>query len=122
MRRDAAPTSPDRDQLLADAHALQRLTAYPEWAVFERVLEAHVDRITSELCQRGLDHVATECLRVELAKLEWVRTLPAALQHAVDDHEALAAHEAAMAATSPQIVAGPEPFATWYRDQSGGPR
>jgi hypothetical protein len=122
MRRDPSEQSPDREQLLADAHALQRLVATPEWAVFERVLDAHADRITTELCQRGLDHVATECLRVELAKLEWVRTLPAALQHAVEDHDAIAAHEAALAAAGPQIVAGPEPFAAWYATQSGGPR
>jgi hypothetical protein len=122
MQRDPFEKSPDRDQLLADAHALQRLVATPDWAVFERVLDAHAARITTELCQRGLDPVATEGLRAEFAALQWVRALPTDLQHAVDDHEAIAAHEAAMAATSPQIVAGPEPFATWYQTQSGGPR
>jgi hypothetical protein len=117
MQRDP---SPDRDQLLADAHALQRLAASPEWAVFARVLDAHAARITTELCQRGLDLVATERLRAEFAALAWVRALPTDLQHAVEDHEALAAHEAAV--VGPSIVAGPEPFATWYQTQSGGPR
>jgi hypothetical protein len=121
MRRDAAPTSPDRDQLLADAHALQRLAATPEWAVLARVLAAHADRIITELCQRGLDPVATEGLRAELAAVRWLGTLPAALQHAVEDHEAMAAHETAVA-VGPSIVSGPEPFATWYQTQSGGPR
>jgi hypothetical protein len=119
MQRDP---SPDRDQLLADAHALQRLVATPEWAVFERVLDAHAARITTELCQRGLDPVATEGLRAEFAALAWVRALPRDLQHAVEDHDAIAAHEAALAAAGPQIAAGPEPFAAWYATQSGGPR
>jgi hypothetical protein len=119
MQRDP---SPDRDQLLADAHALQRLVATPEWAVFQRVLDAHAARITTELCQRGLDPVSTEGLRAEFAALEWVRALPTDLQHAVEDHDAIAAHEAALAAAGPQLVAGPEPFASWYATQSGGPR
>jgi len=118
MRRDTTDPAPDRDQLLADAHALQRLVAYQEWAVFERVLDAHADRITAELCQRGLDHGATEQLRGELAGIGLVRTLPADLQRAVEDHDAIAAREAAVA--GPQVVFGPDSFAAYQ--QSGGPR
>jgi hypothetical protein len=84
-------------------------------------LDAHAARITTELCQRGLDPVATEGLRAEFAALQWVRALPTDLQHAVEDHAALAAHDAAVA-VGPSIVSGPEPFATWYQTQSGGPR
>jgi hypothetical protein len=121
MRRDPSDdTPPDRDQLLSDAHALQRLSAYPEWAVLERLLNEHAGRITAEVCQRGLDVVATEGLRAELAAVEWLRTRPAALQRAVDDLDAMAAREVAVAAGS-EIVSGPEPFASWYASQ-GGPR
>jgi hypothetical protein len=120
MRRDPSDKSPDREQLLADAHALQRLVAMPEWLVLERVLDGRTDRIMTELCQRGLDHVATDCLRAELANVEWVRTLPTALQRAVDDLDAMAAREVTVAVGS-EIVSGPQPFASWYANQ-GGPR
>jgi hypothetical protein len=115
MRRDPSDAPTDREQLLADAHALQRLSAYPEWAILERLLNEHAGRITAEVCQRGLDVVATEGLRAELAAVEWLRTRPAALQRAVDDLDAIVA-------AGPQIVSGPEPFASWYASQSGGPR
>ena len=114
MRRDPSDESTDRDQLLADAHAIQRLSAYPEWAVLERLLDEHAGRITVELCRRGLDPVATEGLRAELASVEWLRTRPAALQRAVDDLDALAA-------AGPKVVSGPEPFQSWLASQ-GGPR
>ena len=114
MRRDPSDAPTDREQLLADAHALQRLSAYPEWAVLERLLNEHAGRITAEVCQRGLDVVATEGLRAELAAVEWLRTRPAALQRAVDDLDAIVA-------ASPTVVSGPEPFASWYASQ-GGPR
>jgi hypothetical protein len=114
MARDPSDAPPDREQLLADAHALQRLAATPEWAVLERLLDEHADRIVAELCQRGLDPVATEGLRAELAAVGWLRARPAALQRAVDDLDALAA-------AGPKVVSGPEPFASWYASQ-GGPR
>ena len=94
MRRTSPDASTDRDQLLADAHALHRLSTYPEWAVLERLLDDHAARIAVELCQRGLDLVATEGLRAELAAVEWLRQRPQALQRAVDDLDALAAHDA----------------------------
>ena len=112
MARDPSDAPTDREQLLADAHALQRLSAYPEWAVLERVLDEHAGRIRAEVCRRGLDFTATEGLRAELAAVEWFRTRPAALQRAVDDLDA-------MAAAGPKIVSGPEPFASWYQMQSG---
>jgi hypothetical protein len=121
MARDP---SADRDQLLADAHALQRLAATPEWAVLARLLDEHAARITAELCQRGLEPIQTEGLRAELAAVGWLRARPAALQDAVDDLDAIArASDAARdaATASPQIVSGPEPFASWYASQ-GGPR
>ena len=110
MRRDPSSAPTDRDQLLADAHALQRLAAMPEWAVMERLLDEHADRITAELCQRGLDPVATEGLRAELAAVGWLRARPGALQRAVDDIDAMAAREAAAVSSS---QAGPEPFDRW---------
>jgi hypothetical protein len=113
MARAPSDDSTDRDRLLADAHALQRLSAYPEWAVLDRLLVEQATRITAELSQRGLDLVATEGLRAELASVEWLRTRPAALQRAVDDLDAVAA--------GPKVVSGPEPFASWYASQ-GGPR
>ena len=113
MRRTPPDASTDRDQLLADAHALQRLSAYPEWAVLERLLDEHAARIAVELCQRGLDLVATEGLRAELAAVEWLRHRPQALQRAVDDLDALARRRRR------QVVSGPEPFPTVRRQ--GGP-
>ena len=120
MARDPSDAPTDREHLLADAHALQRLAATPEWAVLERLLDEHADRITAELCQRGLDPVATEGLRAELAAVAWLRSRPAALQRAVDDLDAMAAHEAA-AVAGPVVLSGPEPFPDWYARQ-GGPR
>ena len=67
MARTLSDAPTDRDQLLADAHALKRLAEMPEWAVLERLLDEHADRIIVELCQRGLEPVATEGLRAELA-------------------------------------------------------
>jgi hypothetical protein len=81
-RRD---TPADHEQLLADAHALQRLAAMPEWAVLTRLLDEHADQITAELCQRGVDPIQTEGLRAELAAVQWLRARPGALQHAVED-------------------------------------
>jgi hypothetical protein len=120
MRRDPSDAPTDREQLLADAHALQRLSAYPEWAVLERLLQEHAGRITAEVCQRGLDVMATEGLRAELAAVEWLRTRPAALQRAVDELDAMAAREVAVEVGS-EIVSGPQPFASWLASQ-GGPR
>jgi hypothetical protein len=80
----------DHDHLLADAHALQRLAATPEWAVLERLMDQHADQIVAELCQRGLDPAQTESLRAELATVHWFRDLPAALRRQVDDLEAVA--------------------------------
>jgi hypothetical protein len=82
-------------QLIADAHAIERLAAQPEWSTFTRILEEHIARVTLELRQRGLDHTTTEGLRAEIAALEWLRDRPKALKRAVEDYDAVATAAAA---------------------------
>jgi len=73
------------ERLLSDASALDRLAAYPEWEVLDRLMGEHVDRILVALRQRGLDLVATEALRAELEAVEWLRYRPIALRRAVEE-------------------------------------
>jgi hypothetical protein len=80
----------EADRLLADASALDRLAAYPEWEVLDRLMGEHADRILVALRQRGLDSVATEALRAELDAVEWLRYRPIALRRAVEEQEKIA--------------------------------
>jgi hypothetical protein len=77
----------DDEQLIADAHALERLSEMPEWAVLDRLLADHSDRILLALRQRGLEFVQTEALRAELEAVEWLRYRPIALRRAIDERD-----------------------------------
>lgn len=77
----------EHDQLLADAHALQRLAEHEDWPVVERLTREQIDRVVTALRARGLPLVETEALRAELDVLEWFLTRPAALQRALEEHE-----------------------------------
>lgn len=84
-----AITGADQERLLADAAALERLAATPEWAVLDRLMGEHAARLLLVLRSRGLDHTATEALRAELEAVEWLRYRPIALRRALDDRETI---------------------------------
>jgi hypothetical protein len=84
----------DEARLLADAAALDRLSATDEWKVLDRLLGEHADRLMLALRQRGLGFAETDALRAELEAVEWLRYRPIALRRAVDEREKLAAHVA----------------------------
>jgi hypothetical protein len=77
----------DEEQLIADAHALERLAEMPEWAVLDRLMAEHIVRIQLALRQRGLGLVETEALRSELEAVEWLRYRPIALRRAVVERD-----------------------------------
>jgi hypothetical protein len=87
----------DEEQLIADAHALERMADTPEWAVLDRLLGDHADRILLALRQRGLDLVQTEALRAELEAVEWLRYRPIALRRAVDERDRMRQAQAKVA-------------------------
>jgi hypothetical protein len=89
MRSD---TSAERDRLLDDARALARLAQQPEWAVLDRLLGEHLERVVRRLRARGLSDVEAEALRAEADALEWLRERPAALQRAADEAAAMEAY------------------------------
>ena len=72
------------DRALADAAALDRLAAYPEWAVLDRLMGEHADRVLLALRARGLDLATTEALRAELDTIDWLRYRPVALRRALE--------------------------------------
>jgi hypothetical protein len=89
--RAAADEQRAAAQLLADATALERLAAYPEWAVLDRILDEHAASVLTVLKRPGLDVIQTEALRAELAAIEWLRYRPVALRQALEDRNAVQA-------------------------------
>jgi hypothetical protein len=77
----------EKEQALADASALDRLAAYPEWAVLDRLMGEHAERVAAALRQRGLDLATTEALRAELDTVDWLRYRPIALRRALDSQQ-----------------------------------
>lgn len=78
----------DKERALADAAALDRLAAYPEWDVLDRLMGEHAERVLLALRERGLDHAKTEALRAELETVEWLRYRPIALRRAIESQQA----------------------------------
>jgi hypothetical protein len=87
--RAAADEQRAADQLLTDATALERLAAYPEWAVLDRILGEHATGVLEVLKRPGVDAIETERLRAELAAIEWLRYRPVALRQALEDRNAM---------------------------------
>lgn len=77
----------EREQALADASALDRLAAYPEWDVLDRLMGEHAARVMAALRQRGLDLPTTEALRAELDTVDWLRYRPIALRQALESQK-----------------------------------
>lgn len=83
-----AQAARETQQALADASALDRLAAYPEWAVLDRLMGEHAERVLSALRTRGLDLPTTEALRAELDTVDWLRYRPIALRRALESQKA----------------------------------
>ena len=77
----------EKERALADASALDRLAAYPEWEVLDRLMGEHAARVLSALRTRGLDLPTTEALRAELDTVDWLRYRPIALRQALESQK-----------------------------------
>ena len=77
----------EKQRALADAAALDRLAAYPEWEVLDRLMGEHADRVLLALRTRALDHATTEALRAELDTVDWLRYRPIALRRALESQK-----------------------------------
>ena len=87
----------EKQRALADASALDRLAAYPEWDVLDRLMGEHAGRVMAALRTRGLDLPTTEALRAELDTVDWLRYRPIALRQALETQKTMdAAHRRGM--------------------------